>query len=71
VQGTSSAAYGLAAFNIDSDFKGGFVDKDGKKMSEWAMNENSIPVSYFNTKVNVASCENANNALNAEWYNKF
>jgi hypothetical protein len=31
----------------------------------------AIPVNFFCTKVNVASCENANNALNQEWYNMF
>jgi hypothetical protein len=31
----------------------------------------AIPCDYFCTKVNVASCENANNALNQEWYNIF
>lgn len=36
----------------------------------WAMRENSEPIDYSCTKVNVASCENANNAVNAEWYDK-
>ena len=85
VQGTSSAAYGVAAFNIDSDFgaslKDGdgnlltYYDEDNKEITEyrgcWAMRENSIPIDFTCTKVNVASCENANNAVNAEWYNKF
>jgi hypothetical protein len=31
----------------------------------------AIPVNYFCTKANVASCENANNAMNQEWYNLF
>jgi hypothetical protein len=35
------------------------------------MNPDSIPINYFCTKVNVASAEHANNALNQEWYNKF
>jgi hypothetical protein len=71
VQGTSSASYGISAFNIDSDFTQGFTDAEGKTMSKWSMNPGSIPVSYFTTKVNVASAEHANNALNADWYNKF
>lgn len=71
VQGTSSASYGLAAFNIDSKFKNGFTYADGSTSEGWSMNPNSIPVNYFCTKVNVASCEQANNALNQEWYNKF
>lgn len=72
VQGTSSAAYGVAAFNVRTDFKkttmtdGNDQPVEGRKVSE-----TSIPVKYTCTKVNVASCENANNALNAEWYNRF
>ena len=37
----------------------------------WSMDENAAPVNFFCTKVNVASCENANNAINQEWYNMF
>ncbi len=71
VQGTSSAAYGLSAFNIDSKFNDGFVHADGTKTEGWSMNPDSIPVNYLCTKVNVASCEHANNALNQEWYNRY
>ena len=71
VQGTSSARYGVAAFNYDTEFKSGFTTSSGEHIDAYAMNENSIPVDYFCTKVNVASSEGANNALNQEWYNKF
>ena len=89
VQGTSSAAYGPSAFNVDVEFsltnpdgdiiKEGTstlyeVTDDGKEVNlpeGWSMNPNSIPCTYFTTKVNVASCENANNALNQEYYNRF
>lgn len=75
VQGTSSAAYGLAAFNFDSEFVDGFTDysinPSGEHIDEWAMTEKSMPVNYFNTKVNVASCEGVNNALNQEWYDRY
>lgn len=71
VQGTSSAAYGPAAFNIDADFKNGFDYPDGSHTDKWAMDKTAIPVSYLTTKVNVASCENGNNARNQEWYNRF
>ena len=71
VQGTSSAAYGLAAYNLDAEFEEGFNDANGNHLDVWSMNENSIGCNYFTTKVNVASCENANNALNQEWYNRF
>lgn len=73
VQGTSSLKYIISAANFDSNFdtlqentSTGLVDIDG-----WSMNENSIPINYTCTKVNVASCENANNVLNQEWYNRF
>lgn len=71
VQGTSSAAYGVSAFNIRSKFKKGLVDKDGNKVDGWKVSEDAIPINLACTKVNVASCENANNVVNQEWYNKF
>jgi hypothetical protein len=35
------------------------------------MTDDAIGINFFCTKVNVASCENANNALNQMWYNAF
>lgn len=84
VQGTSSAAYGIAAFNLDLNF-GPCTEEDsdtGEKIhywkdaknnpiEKWSMDENAIAVDYFNFKVNVASAEGANNALNQEWYNRY
>ena len=63
VQGTSSAAYGRSALNMDIDFK-----KTGKK---YQISSSSIPVNYLNIKVNVASSENANNVCAVDWYNTF
>ena len=72
VQGTSSAAYGIAAFNVRTDFSGTkMYDGDGNKLDGKKVSESSIPINYTCTKVNVASCEGVNNALNQEWYNKF
>lgn len=73
VQGTSSEKYVVAAANIDSEFKNGFEDLvNNKHLDGWSMDGGkAIPCDYFCTKVNVASCENANNALNQEWYNIF
>ena len=73
VQGTSSAAYGTAAFNLRTDFlkKGVLYNKDGNEVAGWQVSDNAIPINIACTKVNVASCENANNALNQEWYNKY
>lgn len=59
-QGTSSMTYGISAYNLDTKFP-----------EKWSLDEQAIPVNYFNTKVNVASCEGANNALNQEWYNRY
>lgn len=82
VQGTSSEKYVVAAANIDSDFQytdngnepSGIIDTStGNVLVDgWSMDGGTaIPVNYTCTKVNVASCENANNALNQEWYNMF
>ena len=71
VQGTSSAAYGAAAFNLRSKFKKGLIDKDGNEVDGWKVTEDAIPIELPCTKVNVASCENVNNVVNQEWYNRY
>ena len=71
VQGTSSVNYISSAANTDGDFTEGFTDGNGNHIDGYSMSENSIPVAYFNTKVNVASCENINNMCLAEWYNRY
>lgn len=73
VQGTSSAAYGVAAFNLRSDFtkKGTIYDAEGKEKDGWQRTPDDLPIDIACTKVNVASCENANNVVNQEWYNRF
>jgi hypothetical protein len=71
-QGTSSAAYGEAAFNLDLDFSNAvWTNGNGETITEYAMTENSIPVNYFNIKLNVASSENANNVCLADDYNTY
>lgn len=35
------------------------------------INEGSTPISYSNTKVNFASCEQVNNLANAAWYQRY
>ena len=35
------------------------------------INDNSCPITYSNTKVNFASCEQVNNMCNAIWYQRF
>ena len=63
VQGTSSAAYGRSAYNLDLDFK-----NSGKT---YTLSSGAIPVNYINIKVNVASSENANNVCAADMYNAY
>ena len=72
-QGTSSLEYILAALNLDVDFSGaeGFANGLGESLTEYAMTENSIPVSYFNLKANVASSESCNNVCIADEFNTF
>ena len=71
-QGTSSLEYILAALNLDLDFKGAaWSNGSGETIAAYAMTENSIPVNYFNVKLNVASSENANNVCGADDYNAF
>ncbi len=71
VQGTSSAAYVLAGLNHDFEAKEGFTLEDGTILPAYAMTPDSIPVSYFNFKLNVASSENINNILMSEWYHRY
>ena len=75
-QGTSSNGYGQAGRNIDIIMK----DKDGavitidetkQVVKKVSLTENSIPVNYFNIKVNIASSENANNSLLQKRFDRY
>ena len=70
-QGTSSEYYGESSRNMDLNCKKGFKFENGENNPKYAMTENSIPVSYFNIKVNVASSENINNSTLAQEYHRF
>ncbi len=71
-QGTSSLEYGLAALNLDLDFSHADWKNDkAEAITGFSMEEKSVPVNYFNIKLNVASSENANNVCLAEEYNQF
>ena len=70
-QGTSSEGYGDSGRNIDLDFTAGFDTDGGEHVEKYAMTDNSIGISYFNLKVNVASSENLNNAFLAGEYHKY
>lgn len=71
-QGTSSNNYGAAARNLDIDLKEAVIKSmNGGQtvLNNISLTPNSIPNKYFNIKVNVASSENANNALLQKRYN--
>ena len=70
-QGTSSLDYAAAALNLDLDFSSAatWQDGGGTDLTAYGMTADSIPVNYFNIKLNVASSENANNVLLADDYN--
>lgn len=70
-QGTSSDHYGEAGRNVDIKCSGGFVFADDSTGSTYALVEGAVPENYFNIKVNIASSENANNALLADDFNTF
>lgn len=71
VQGTSSARYVNAGLNQDFSCDNGFILDDGSTIADYSMTSDSIPVHYFNMKVNTASSEHINNILLAHWFNKF
>lgn len=78
-QGTSSNNYGPSGRNLDLILKSYkdygnqpyIVLGDGSQVSKVSLTRESIPVNYFNVKVNIASSENANNALLQRRYNTY
>lgn len=84
-QGTSSNNYGPSGRNLDiimKRYKDKKTDKylnenpvivlgDSTEVSKVALSRNSVDVNYFNIKVNIASSENANNALLAKRFNAY
>lgn len=70
-QGTSSEYYGESARNLDLNCVGGFNFADGTKSDKYGMTEMSVPVNYFNIKVNVASSEGINNSYVANEANRY
>lgn len=78
-QGTSSNNYGAAGRNLDlimnksglDGIKPRIVLSDGTEVSKVSLTRNSIANNYFNVKVNIASSENANNALLQRRYNTY
>ena len=75
-QGTSSNAYGQAGRNIDISMKAKdgaviTINDTGEVVKKVGLTETSVPVDYFNIKVNIASSENANNALLQKRFDRY
>lgn len=82
-QGTTSNEYGGAGRNLDykmncdttvdgKNYKSYFVLGDGVTHADKiSLSRDSVPVNYLNLKVNIASSENANNALLQKRYNTY
>ena len=77
-QGTTSNKYGVSGRNIDLKFNTDnavVTFNDGSQSApgkvKISLTRDSVPVNYFNIKVNIASSENANNALLAKRYDRY
>lgn len=78
-QGTTSDNYGVSGRNIDLKLNTDTavctfgVDNEQSEPGKVSISltRDSVPTNYFNIKVNIASSENANNALLAKRYDRF
>lgn len=77
-QGTTSDNYGVSGRNIDIKLNGSdavCTFGDGSQSAagkvSLSLTRESVPTNYFNIKVNIASSENANNALLAKRYDRY
>lgn len=78
-QGTTSNEYGAAGRNLDLIMNKSGIDGvspyivlgDGTETNKISLTRNSVEVNYLNVKVNIASSENANNALLQRRYNEY
>ena len=78
-QGTSSNNYGAAGRNLDLIMNKSGIDGikpyivlgDGTQTDKVSLTRDSVGTNYFNVKTNIASSENANNALLQRRYNTY
>lgn len=70
-QGTSSMGYIGGGLNIDIQLRSEVTWDDGTTTEGIQISENSIPVTYLNYKVNIASSESYKNMLYAHDYQAF
>ena len=66
VQGTSSQYYKVKNYKIK--FKNGFIKSDDTTTDVYGLNDDSVPVSEFTFKADVASSEGANNVVLAKLF---
>ena len=72
-QGTSSNEYGYSGRNLEFNMKKTeFTLADNlTKVSKVPLTPTSVPTNYFNFKINIASSENANNALLQKRFDRY
>lgn len=72
-QGTSSNAYGYSGRNLDFNMKKATITLGDNitKVKKISLTPDSVPTNYLNFKANIASSENANNALLAKRYDRY
>lgn len=71
-QGTSSNWYGLAGRNLEFDLRKATITyNDGTEGTTVQLSPTSVPTNYLNFKANIASSENANNALFQKRFERF
>ena len=70
-QGTSSMGYIDGGLNVDINLQSEITWDDGTTTEGLSLTENSIPVTYLNYKVNIASSENYKNMLYASDFQEF
>lgn len=72
-QGTSSNEYGYSGRNLEFNMKKATITLNDNKtvVKEIQLSPTSYPTNYLNFKINIASSENANNALLQKRYDRY
>lgn len=72
-QGTSSNEYGYSGRNLEFDLKNATIilNDNITEVNEIQLSPTSYPTNYLNFKINIASSENANNALHQKRYDRY
>ena len=72
-QGTTSNEYGYSGRNLEFNMKNATImlNDNVTKVKEIQLSSTSYPTNYLNFKINIASSENANNALHQKRYDRY